>query len=115
MKFFNCKNRKGFDIDGKMDPNELNFNNEFCPWQMVTGPSGTFLKSFDFEQNFATEVEKDKVFKNWYYDNGNPSTKSPDGVPVFIDPYFNDKFQNASNGFHLCSALQDNQVFYNRY
>ena len=115
MKFFNCKNRKGFDIDGKMDPNELNFNNEFCPWQMVTGPSGTFLKSFDFEQNFAPGVEKDKIFKNWYYDNGNPSTKSPDGVPVFIDPYFDDKFQNASIGFHMCSALQDNQVFYNRY
>ena len=116
MKYYNCKNREGFNIDGKMDDKELSFIDDFCPWSMVTGPSGTLLQSFDFEQNFAIGVDKGDVFKSWYYDNGKPLHVDGiplhvDGAPVFSDPaYFSDKFQNATNGFHLCSALQDSQV-----
>ena len=110
MKFYNCHNREGFNIDGKMDANEMNFSNEFCPWQMVSGPSGTFLQSLDFEQNFAEGKDKGDILKNWYYDNGTPFGLGHYESPLFLDPYFLDKFENGTFGFHMCSALLDNQV-----
>ena len=72
MKFFNCNNREGFDIDGTMDINEINFDNNLCKWQMVSGPSGTFLQSFDFEQDFDTSLENGDIMKNWYFDMSTP-------------------------------------------
>ena len=110
MKFYNCHNREGFNIDGKMDANEMNFSNEFCPWQMVSGPSGTFLQSLDFEQNFAEGQDKGDILKNWYYDNDTPLGLGHYESPLFMDPYFLDKFENGTFGFHMCSALLDNQV-----
>ena len=110
MKFYNCHNREGFNIDGKMDANEMNFSNEFCPWQMVSGPSGTFLQSLDFEQNFAEGQDKGDILKNWYYDNDTPFDLGHYESPLFMDPYFLDKFENGTFGFHMCSALLDNQV-----
>ena len=111
MKFYNCHNREGFNIDGKMDANEMNFSNEFCPWQMVSGPSGTFLQSLDFEQNFAEGQNKGDILKNWYYDNDTPlGLVGSYESPLFLDPYFLDKFENGTFGFHMCTALLDNQV-----
>ena len=111
MKFYNCHNQKGFDVDGKMDSDETNFSNKFCPWQMISGPSGTLLQSLDFEQNFADGMEKAEILKNWYYDSGTPmGLNGHYESPLYLDPYFLDKFPNGTNGFHLCSALLDDQV-----
>ena len=103
MKFFNCNNRNGFDIDGTMDLNEANFNNDLCNWQMVSGPSGTLLQSFDFQQDF-TDKTNGEIMKNWYFDMATPGVPSDPtfGAPVYttVPPV----------GFYLCSFLQNSQV-----
>ena len=103
MKFFNCNNREGFDIDGTMDINEINFDNNLCKWQMVSGPSGTLLQSFDFEQDFDTSLENGDIMKNWYFDMSTPLPGVAGHLNAPVYPY-------APNGFHLCSKLLDNQV-----
>ena len=103
MKFFNCNNREGFDIDGTMDINEISFDNNLCKWQMVSGPSGTLLQSFDFEQDFDTSLENGDIMKNWYFDMSTPLPGVPGHLNAPVYPY-------APNGFHLCSNLLDNQV-----
>ena len=114
MKFYNCHNHEGFDIDGVMDEKELKFTSDFCQWQMVSGPSGTLLQSLDFEQNMFGGLDKGEIFKNWYYDNGTPFAPGlgSAGAPLFLDPYLVSLFPNGTNGFHMCSALLDNQVTY---
>ena len=104
MKFFNCNNREGFDIDGTMDINEINFDNNLCKWQMVSGPSGTLLQSFDFEQDFDTSLENGDIMKNWYFDMSTPLPGVAGHLKAPVYPY-------APNGFHLCSKLLDNQVY----
>ena len=100
MKYYNCHNKNGFDIDGQMNADEDNFNNKFCTWEMVTGDSGTFLRVFDININWVIDIDPKTLLESWYYDNSNPSkTKvGSGGAPLY------------PNGFSLCSALLDGQV-----
>ena len=69
----------------------------------------------DFEQNFAEGLDKGAIFKNWYYDKDTPlGFFGHNESPLFVDPYFLDKFPNGINGFHMCSALLNDQVLKNR-
>ena len=45
LTFHNCHNKNGFKVNGKMDALENELNKEFCHWEMVTGDSGTFLRT----------------------------------------------------------------------
>ena len=103
MKFYNSNNRKGFHIDGNMDVNENGFNKNLGKWQMATGPSGTFLQSFDFQQNIDLNSVKEDIMNNWYFDMATPISDNGgnENTPIFpLQP----------NGFHLCSKLLNNQV-----
>ena len=105
MKFYNCNNREGFAIDGKMDAKETNFNNNLCKWQMASGPSGTFLQIFDFQQDIDTSKANEEIFDNWYFDMATPIPNVPgnEGAPVY-------PLDGQPLGFHLCSKVLNNQV-----
>ena len=105
MKFYNCNNREGFAIDGKMDAKEINFNKNLCKWQMASGPSGTFLQIFDFQQDIDTNKANEEIFDNWYFDMGTPIPNVPgnEGAPVY-------PLDGQPLGFHLCSKVLNNQV-----
>ena len=51
MKFYNCRNKNGFDIDGSMDQFERKFDQGFCNWEMVSGKSGTYLRTIDLRHD----------------------------------------------------------------
>ena len=105
MKFYNCNNREGFAIDGKMDAKEIDFNKNLCKWQMASGPSGTFLQIFDFQQDIDSSKANEEIFDNWYFDMGTPIPNVPgnEGAPVY-------PLDGQPLGFHLCSKVLNNQV-----
>ena len=85
----------GFTIDGQMDENELNFDNKFCPWDLVTGKAGTFYRVFDLDVSI---LEDASIFlESWYYDDASPVDLGDKGAPLFL------------NGFTMCSALTNGQ------
>ena len=103
MKYYNCRNNGGFNVDGQMSTNENNFDNSLCTWEMVTGNSGTFLRIFDFNTDLVPEDD----FQSWYYDNSSPDTTSPPPAAAAFAlgaPWF----PNAN--FALCTGLLDQQV-----
>ena len=102
MKYYNCRNSGGFDVDGQMSTNENNFDNRLCTWEMVTGNSGTFLRIFDF--NF-TDLDPEDDFQSWYYDNSSPDTTNSAPAAALGAPWF----PNAN--FALCTGLLDQQVY----
>ena len=99
MKYYNCKNTNGFQVDGFMSEDELNFDNTFCTWEMVTGSSGTYLRVnnpiFDSPE---IDLPIQDVIESWYYDNAIPIGEGDGGAPIF------------ENGFAMCSARLDGQV-----
>jgi hypothetical protein len=107
LTFYDCNNTKGFSVNGSMDSNEENFKNEYCPWQMVTGPSGTFLKTIHFLSELLGESlgyennDPANFLKSWYYDNAIPNNFSS-GNP------------KHPNGWIMCSASVNNQVCYGK-
>ena len=102
MKYYNCKNTKGFQIDGHMSEDELNFDNTFCAWEMVTGPSGTYLRVNNpvFDSPII-DLPVSLLLESWYYDDNAPIGTGNKDEPTF------------ENGFHLCSARLDGQVIHN--
>ena len=85
-----------------MDSTEINFKKDFCHWEMVTGATGTFLRSIDLENDlekwFGGEENDENLFmSSWYYDNGVPSSIGSKGAPEY------------PNRWSLCSALVDDQ------
>ena len=102
MKYYNCRNNGGFNVDGQMSTNENNFDNRLCTWEMVTGNSGTFLRIFDF--NF-TDLDPEDDFQSWYYDNSSPDTTNSAPAAALGAPWF----PNAN--FALCTGLLDQQVY----
>ena len=87
-----------------MTSNEENFNNNYCSWEMVTGESGTFVRVFDMNFDFTgliDDVSPELLLDMWYYDNATPISTfgGSQGAPKY------------PNGFSLCSALLDEQVF----
>ena len=98
MKFFNCHNTEGFNIDGKLD---VNFANDFCPWQMASGSSGTLLQTLDVEQDIHPGEGPEAIFENWFYDNESPTLTHPDGFPIY--PY-------DDSILSICSTLQNGQT-----
>ena len=87
-----------------MTSNEENFNNNYCSWEMVTGESGTFVRVFDMNFDFTgliDDVSPELLLDMWYYDNATPISTfgGSQGAPKY------------PNGFSLCSALLDDQVF----
>ena len=79
LTFHNCHNKKGFPVNGQMDESESAFNQELCHWEMVTGASGTFLRTIDLENDlegwFGGTADEESLFmRSWYYDNAHPSS-----------------------------------------
>lgn len=104
LKFYNCRNMEGFDVDAwSMDSNEDAFDNTFCPWQLVTGPSGSYLRAINVEHDLETffgpgAEDLEDVVSAWYYDNDSPSGVGSYGAPEF------------SNGWSMCSAATTGQT-----
>ena len=98
MKYYNCHNKNGFDIDCHMNSDENNFNNQLCTWEMVTGDSGTFLRVFDLNIKWLVDINPSQLLQSWYYDNSSPSKSELGSAPLY------------PNGFSLCSTLLDGQV-----
>ena len=101
LTFHNCHNKKGFQVNGKMDASESEFNKEFCHWEMVTGASGTFLRTIDLKNDlenwFGGRTDENLFMRSWYYDNAIPHSMGNREAPEY------------SNGWSLCSALVDDQ------
>ena len=98
MKFFNCRNKMGFDVNGKMDEFEDQFDEGYCNWEMVTGKSGTYLRTIDLKHDLDDWFGPESFMRSWYYDNSKPIDVDDFGGPIY------------PNGFALCSATLDNQV-----
>lgn len=103
MVYFNKWNINGFSVDGTMDAEEEMFNNKFSPWDVVTGPFGSFFRSteikHDLHKIYGPQFEKtDNVFQAWYYDNAVPEGPGDNGAP------------KHPNGWSMCSANLNNQV-----
>ena len=111
LTFYNCKNKKGFDVSGQMDENEKNFDKNFCDWEMVTGPSGTYLRTIGFDLAYHLPSEDPGLFlESWYYDNANPV------LPGSSYDKLNIPFNNApvhllgeNDPFALCSYFSNKQ------
>lgn len=94
LKFYNCKNTVGFDIDGKMDNQENEFDNGYCSWDMVTGRSGTYFRAWDTHFKISgADVAIEKFIEPWYYDDDTPTGTGDKGAPLF------------QNGWSMCSGL----------
>ena len=95
MKYYNCKNTHGFDIDGKMDEQENGFDKGYCLWDMVTGSSGTYFRTWDPHFKLADlDIPIEEVIEPWYYDDDTPDHyNNRTGAPVF------------QNGWNMCSGL----------
>ena len=101
MKYYNCKNTNGFDIDGKMDDQEKGFDKGYCSWDMVTGSSGTYFRTWDTYFKLAySDFQIEELLETWYYDDDTPDHyNDKTGAPVF------------QNGWNMCSALVDVNIF----
>ena len=88
----------GFDINGKMDQFEDQFDEGYCNWEMVTGKSGTYLRTIDLKHDLENWFGPESFMRSWYYDNSKPIDVDDFGSPIY------------PNGFALCSATLDNQV-----
>merc|ERR1712156_1299504 len=98
LKYYNCKNTQGFEIDGKMDNQENEFDNGYCFWDMVTGSSGPYFRAWDTHfqlrgEDFAIE----DLLETWYYDDDTPIWFGDKGAPLF------------QNGWSMCSGLVNDQ------
>ena len=121
LTYYNCHNKEGFDVNGQMEPNELNSNEDFCPWQMVNGHTGTFLRSIQLQESVSTDFyllpnsDPGQFLKSWYIDNANPiSTGSPwdiskfpfHNAPIYALPNFDDTLDTI---FAMCSYFSNEQ------
>lgn len=82
---------------------ENNFDQRYCPWEMVTGASGTFLRVIDVVHDLGDwfgyeDINANDFMRSWYYDNAIPSSLGDSGAP------------EHPNKWSLCSATVDNQV-----
>lgn len=101
LTFSNAWNQ-GFAVDGNMSPMEANFNETFSPWEMVQGPSGTYLRIIDLDYDLENWFGVDSFMRSWYYDNSKPIGSGDFGAP------------QHPNGWSLCSATLDGQVMKRR-
>ena len=93
---------QGLTIDGNIDPHETD---PFCYWDMVTGPSGTFLRTIDITHDLLDwahhpNLPIENFMMNWYYDNDTPLSDDGGNEDTPLYP----------NGWSLCSARINNQV-----
>ena len=98
MKYYNCQNKQGFNIDGRMDIFEENFDESFCNWEMVSGKSGTYLRAINLDHDLEDWFGPDLFMRSWYYDNSFAYDVDDFGAPIY------------PNGFALCSSTLNNQV-----
>lgn len=90
-------------MDGKNDEAEENFDKKFCPWEMVSGPSGTYLRTIDVEHDLGAwfgqdDIAPDQFMRSWFYDSAIPIGIGDEGAP------------EHPNKWSLCSARLDHQV-----
>ena len=95
LKYYNCKNTIGFEIDGKMDDQENEFDKGYCSWDMVTGSSGTYFRTWDPYFKLADlDIPIEEFVEPWYYDDDTPDHfNNKSGAPVL------------QNGWNMCSGL----------
>jgi len=98
LKYYNSKNTQGFNIDGKMDSQEMEFDNGFAQWDMVTGNSGTYFRAWDTRFSLeGIDLPIEELVEMWYYDDDSPIGTGDRGAPEF------------QNGWSMCSALVNDQ------
>ena len=94
LKYYNSKNTQGFNIDGKMDSQEMEFDNGWSEWEMVTGNSGTYFRAWETSFSLlGIDLPIEELVEMWYYDDDSPTGTGDRGAPEF------------QNGWSMCSAL----------
>jgi hypothetical protein len=95
-KCYSSTNPKGFDVDGKMDDGEENFNPEFDNWRLITGDFGTFIT----RTMLTPEIRQNVRIKMGIIDDIN-SDHSPEKYPGCIGFVWQDwDFSYAKKGSH---------------
>ena len=84
-----------------MDEQENGFDKGYCLWDMVTGSSGTYFRTWDPHFKLADlDIPIEEVIEPWYYDDDTPDHyDDKTGAPVF------------QNGWKMCSALVNVNIF----
>jgi len=84
MTFYNCHNQDGISIDGIHEGDD--FNNDYCPWEFVTGRAGSLVRSTTLDHDLGAWMHLPNVSpafftRNWFYDNREP-TRVENGVAI---------------------------------
>ena len=83
-----------------MDSEEQQFDNGFCSWDMVTGKSGTYFRTWDpYFKLSGIDVPIEELVESWYYDDASPIGTGDKGAPMF------------QNGWTMCSGLVNVGIF----
>ena len=51
LVFYNCNNEEGIVVDGVHEDDA--FKDDFCPWEFVTGRSGSFLRTYRLDTDLG--------------------------------------------------------------
>ena len=77
-----------------MDSEEEQFDNGYCSWDMVTGNSGTYFRTWDPSFTLlGLDLPIEELMESWYYDDDSPTGTGANGAPLF------------QNGWSMCSGL----------
>merc|ERR1719347_495427 len=82
LTWFNSENMEGTIIDGNTDE----VDTAFSPWQLVAGQEGSYLRSWDVEQDILPEggdLDITDVFNTWYIDNSEPDSVNDNGLAIY--------------------------------
>ena len=77
----------GFSIDGVMSEEENLFDTKFSHWDMVTGQTGSYLRTYAMTHNLTDwagvpDLDETFIMRAWYYDNAVPVGEDEDtGAP----------------------------------
>lgn len=103
MTYYNCHNPQGLPIDGVDDGPDA-FNKSFCTWEMVTGQSGTYLRTIDIQHDLLDwahypNYDPSAFINHWFYDNEIPECYDCGSKGTAKHP----------NGWSMCSSRM-NQI-----
>ena len=98
----------GFVIDGVEDSG---FVDDFCKWEMVTGATGTYLRSIEIHHDFydwkhLVDYPLDEFLEHWYFDSDDVQCDDcGDGGSSVVGA--------NETSINLCTSLLNDQVTLN--
>jgi len=111
LTWYNSFNMDGVTVDGNRD----SINQEFSPWQLVTSEWGSYLRSYNWEQDIIPSSQIQHALKTFYLDNREPNSIMEDGTAVHphnfhmcCSSYMNTTVAWGVSGFQLKST--DNRI-----